>query len=435
MRIAMVGLRGIPATQGGVERHVEELGARLAERGHTVDVYSRAHYTQHQGIYRGMNVILVPSPTAHGFEAFAHTAWVTLKLRPSDYDIIHFHALGPGMFSPISRIRSKAAIVQTIHGLDHKRGKWGPIARSLLGVGLEISTRVPDELVVVSRALEEFYSEAFDVKATYIANGAPKCVDFDPDALTKFGLIPQEYALWVGRVVPEKDLITLIHGWKSVDSNRLLVIVGDTNGSDSYSRSVRQYAASDPGIRCLGFQNGLELGNLFSGAAVFVQPSLLEGLPIALLEAIGHNSPVLVSDIEPHLEVVREKWRARSSFRAGDVGELTTKLNALLSQDRSEREGEARALAADVLPRYDWEVAADLVEDVYRRALAHQGSSRNVEDGSGNEVRVPGAATTRIERATDVQNQWDASRKARGPWITGRVRRDRLRSSRNQRAS
>src|SRR5690606_6702831 len=78
LRVAMVGTRGVPARYGGFETAVEEIGARLADRGHAVRVYCRtAPDAQDQpapATYRGMELVTLPAMRRRSLETLSHTA-------------------------------------------------------------------------------------------------------------------------------------------------------------------------------------------------------------------------------------------------------------------------------------------------------------------------------------------------------------------------
>ncbi|TMD92055.1 MAG: glycosyltransferase family 1 protein, partial [Chloroflexi bacterium] len=77
-RIAVVGQRGVPATFGGIERHVEEIGARLAARGHEVTVFLRSGYvTDAPRTHRGMHLRQVPTVSSKRLECIVHSALCT----------------------------------------------------------------------------------------------------------------------------------------------------------------------------------------------------------------------------------------------------------------------------------------------------------------------------------------------------------------------
>jgi glycosyltransferase involved in cell wall biosynthesis len=377
LRIAMIGQRGLPATYGGVERHVEEIGARLAEHGHEVVVFCRPGYSPESLLeYRGVTLEHNWTvPTMH-LEAFLHSLTSSVATVGRGFDIVHFHALGPGLFTPIPRALTRAGVVQTIHGLDDRRAKWGPRTQQVLRAGGWLSAHVPHEVVVVSRSLQDHYQQAHDRPATYIPNGAPH-VTPRPLATVRDELELQgrDYVLFVGRLVPEKDPVTLLRAFRDVETQLRLVIVGGTSFTEDYTAVVEQLAAADPRVILAGYRYSDQLAELLTNAALFVQPSQLEGLPITLLEAAAYGLPVIASDIEPHVEVVGVPAPGRELFPTGDVGALTAALQKTLDQ-LSLTEAGAATLQRDVLRNYDWDNAVDALEAVYARAAARaQGRS------------------------------------------------------------
>lgn len=369
MRIAMIGLRGIPARAGGVERHVEELSTRLAARGHDVTVFCRPGYSgSATREYRGVHLASLPTVPVRGGEAFVHSglgAWATHGAR---FDVAHFHAVGPGLFTPLTRALSQCAIVQTIHGLDDQRAKWGGGAQRVLRAGALFSAHVPDEVVVVSRALGEHYRQRYGRYTTYISNGMPAPEPADLGRLASFGLQPRGYLLFVGRMVPEKDPGLLLRAFRELATEDRLVLVGDSSHTDGFMGRLRQLAAQDARVRLVGYQYGEDLAALMAGARMFVQPSLLEGMPLTLLEAAAYELPVVASDIPPHLEVLDHAGPGRMIFHAGDAAALASALAAGLAADTHSLRSAARELHRDVARRYDWDVATDLLEDAYERA-------------------------------------------------------------------
>ena len=373
LRVAMIGQRGLPARAGGVERHVEEVATRLAARGHDVTVFCRPSYGERcTHSYHGVRLASLPTIRAAGGEALVHSGLSTLVSLRENFDVVHYHALGPGLFSPVARALAGAAVVQTVHGLDDQRAKWGATARRVLRTGRLFSAHVPDEVVVVSRALGEHYRDSLGRCTTYIGNGVPAMAAPDPGFLRTLGLEAGRYVVFVGRMVPEKDPLGLVEAYRDVRSEERLVLVGDSSHTDAYMAQLRQAAASDPRVLLVGFQYDERLAALLCGARLFVQPSTLEGLPISLLEAASVGVPVLASDIAPHLEVLQERGPGRSTFRAGDRAALTAALTEVLATPDEVLRAGAQRLRVDACARYDWDVATDLLEDVYHRAVARR---------------------------------------------------------------
>ena len=373
LRIAMVGLRGLPATFGGIERHVEEIGSRLAERGHDVTVYCRPNYTPADVTsHRGVRLVHTPTLATKHLEAFVHSGLASLRVLGARMDVVHFHALGPGLFSPLPRYLSRARVVQTVHGLDDQRAKWGGAASKVLALGGWLSARVPDETITVSRTLADQYAARSGRVCAYIPNGAPEVSPRGPAEIReRFGLRGEDYVLWVGRIVPEKAPHQLIRAFREVPTDARLVIVGGSSFTDDYGARVKELADRDPRVLLTGFRYGPVLEELYSNAALYVQPSLLEGLPLTLLEAAAYRRPVVASDIGPHAEVVSGQGVGHRLVPVGDERALTGAIAEALAHPERARRG-AALLHEQVRARYDWDQATEQTLDVYLRVLARR---------------------------------------------------------------
>jgi glycosyltransferase involved in cell wall biosynthesis len=372
MRVGIIGTRGVPATFGGIEHHVEEVGARLAERGHAVTVYCRANYVpegQHE--YKGMRLVRLPTVASKRLDATVHSALATAHALRGRYDIVHFHALGPGVMTPVSRYGSRARVVQTVHGLDDERAKWGSGARALLRGGGWLSSRVPDATIVVSRTLADHYLTKYGRPTAYIPNGVTSPTALPPpnEIATRFGLHGRDYILFVGRLVPEKAPDLLLRAFRSVPGDARLVIAGGSSFTDSYTDALAALAAEDKRVVLPGYVYGETLAELYANAAGFVLPSLVEGLPLTLLEAASFGAPVVASGIGPHAEIVGDDGPGHRLVPAGDESALSAALSETLERGVPVVEG-AQALRDRVLQEYSWDRAVDATEALYRRLVA-----------------------------------------------------------------
>ena len=371
----MLGLRGVPARHGGVERHVEELGARLAARGHDVTVFCRTNYgSDRRPEHRGMRLRHLPTIGTKHLDAVTHTALATARAL-TGYDVVHFHALGPGLLAPLPAAFSRASIVQTVHALDGERDKWGPASRSVLRAAEWASARVPDATMTDSAHLARHYRERFGRETTPILNGADAQRDLpgaDAGAtLRRLGLSPGRYVLFVGRLVPEKGPELLVRAFRRVaDEDLRLVVVGGSSFTGRFTRRLAALAAPDPRVVLTGYLYGPALDELYASAAVFVSPSSLEGgPPLTLLEAAAFGTPVLLSDIPAQLEALDRAGPGRRVFPAGDEASLAAQLAAVLADPDAERSA-AQSLRCHVLARHRWDEVAATTEAVYRGALA-----------------------------------------------------------------
>lgn len=387
IRVAMIGQRGVPAAFGGIEQHVEELGRRLVERGHHVTVFCRTNYvTERHQSYRGMRLRHIPTIGSKHLDALAHSAASTLAALPGSYDLIHYHGLGPGVFAPLPRYLSAARVVQTVHGLDHQRAKWGRAARTFLTSAAWLSGRVPDGTIVVSEALAEHYRHGYGRSAACIPNGVDEPVSRPPptEIARRWGLGSGSYLVFVGRLVPEKAPDLLLRAFRNVDADVRLVLAGGSSFTDDYAASLRASVAGDPRVLLPGYVYGRALAELYNNAAGFVLPSMLEGFPLTLLEAASYGTPVVASDIPPHVEVMGDADRPGARlFPAGEEAGLVAALQRCLEDPAVERRG-AADLREEVLRRYRWDDVASATERMYWELLGQPAGRRTARaEGPG----------------------------------------------------
>jgi glycosyltransferase involved in cell wall biosynthesis len=367
MKIAMIGQKGVPATHGGVERHVEELSARLAHKGHEVTVFTRPNYSDpslHD--HRGIRLKSLPTIGTKHLDAIVHSLLASLFCWKGGYDVVHYHGIGPCLVSPLSRLRGRA-VVATIHGQDWRRGKWGTAASAVLRLGEWMALRVPDVTISVSKSLSRLYEQQAGRKVEYIPNGITIYPDDDHGVLAEFNLRSGAYLLFVGRLVPEKGLHCLIDAYGQAQVSIPLVVTGESSNTDDYVAALRQKAGND--VIFTGYQYGASLAALFRHAALFVLSSDLEGLPIVLLEALAYGVPVLVSDIPPNREVLGDSGEY---FARGDSVDLARALSDCLGRLASLRE-RVDLLKGRVVKDYDWDKVTEQTERIYQRVARHPG--------------------------------------------------------------
>ncbi len=358
----MIGQKGIPATYGGIEKHVDEISRRLAGRGHDVTVYCRHHYTPAHAEIPGVRLLRRPSIRTKHLDAASHVAWCTLEAMARRHDVVHYHALGPSLFSGLPRLAGARTAV-TVHGLDWQREKWGKAAAWVLRQCEGPAARFPNRTIVVSRTLREYFHTQHRREVTFIPNGTNLPTPRPPQKILSLGLVPGRYVLFVGRLVPEKGAHFLCEAFLGVETDMKLAVVGGLSFSKDYVQGLRRFESDR--IRLLDYLYGETLEELWSNAYMVVQPSTMEGLSIALLEALSYGRCVVVSDIPENLEVASE---VAVPFRSRDVADLRDKLEFLIRNPERVREYQDLA-RVHIQRHYSWDTVAEQTEAVYAGML------------------------------------------------------------------
>jgi len=376
MKVMVTGVRGLPGVEGGVESHVEQLYRRLAEQGVEVEVAVRSPFQPADTgtNWRSLRLRRFWSPKTKGLEALIHTflavCWAAIA-RP---DVLHIHAVGPGLFTPLARLFG-LKVVFTHHGPDYDREKWGTVAKGVLRLGESLACRFANERISISRTIQNLIQDQYGVSSRLIPNGVPEAVFQTPGALLRqFDLEPGKYILQVSRLVPEKRQLDLMAAFKQAElAGWKLVLTGRLDSSDRYMQQVMQQADSSENIVLTDFRSGNELAELLTNAGLFVLPSAHEGLPIALLEALSYGLRVLASDIPANMEVGLDDAQY---FVLGEVDELAQRLSCLTSIPVTELQ--KQQTIAWVQRKYNWDqIACDTLEAV---SAAAAGPHRVLQD-------------------------------------------------------
>ena len=323
-RIAFIGGRGVISRYSGIEAYYEEAGQRLSEMGYKITVYCRTHFTPASREHCGMQLVHLPSIHSKHLDTLTHTFLSTIHAIFSDCEIVHYHALGPALFSFLPRLFGKRTVV-TVQGLDWRRRKWGYLASWVLRVGELAAAHCPNTTMVVSKTLQEYFRRQHGTKTTYIPNGALLREKIPARRLSQWGLDSDGYILFLGRLSPEKNCDLLLDAYRKLDTAAKLVFAGGSSHTDSYVDHLRQFQSDR--VRFLDWVSGEDLAELLTHAMLFVLPSDVEGLSLALLDAMGAGVCVLASDIPENRELVED---AGFTFRSGDVEDLSRQIAFLL---------------------------------------------------------------------------------------------------------
>lgn len=364
MKVAMIGHKDFPSRSGGVEVVVGNLATSLVKRGYDVTVYNR-------GLEKGHNVYDVQGVHARriftfrkpALNAMVYSFLATFDALRHDYDVIHYHAIGPSVPLVIAKLFGRHTVC-TVHGLNWKVDKWGGFASRYLKLGEWVAAKFADDLVVLSETEWNYFVEKYNRVPVLV----PNAVQFKPtlpcDLIRKkYGLEKDSYILYVGRISPEKGPRDLVEGYRKAHTGKKLVLAGPMTQSE-YCDQLQKSIAGDPDIITTGYVVGDELRELYSNCKLFVLPSHTEGLSLALLEALSLGARCLVSDIPENTTVTAEFG---AEFKTEDTDALARALEKECAAEYSAQQ--RRAQISYARGNFDYDVMLDRYEEVYHHVV------------------------------------------------------------------
>lgn len=369
MKIAVVGTRGFPDVQGGVEAHCEYLYPYLAEKGCDITVFTRKPYVASgTNTYKGVSLVPIACPQSKYFETFVHTLKGVIHARKLSPDILHIHAIGPSLFTPLARLLGMPVVV-THHGENYRHMKWGFWAKLFLRFCEAMGMLFANRIIAISEPIALSIRKKYHRSLYVIPNGV-QILERSDDVreLVKFGLESHKYILAVGRLVPEKGLHVLIDAFSKLNiEDWKLVIVGNADHADRYSRTLKGKAEENKQIVLTGFLNRQSLQKFYSHAGLFVIPSFYEGMPISLLEAMSFGLACIASDIPANKNIGLSE---DNFFKAGDSSALAAKMKQFIS--RPSQGEDAKKQINLVAERYNWGKIAENTMRVYDSVINPQ---------------------------------------------------------------
>ena len=385
LRVTMLGMRGFPNVQGGVEKHAEKLACALTELGCRVEAIVRNGSVVKDGraTWRNITITRIWAPRVSGVEAFVHTFLGVVHAAFSRPDILHIHAIGPAVFTPLARALGLRVVV-TYHSLNYEHRKWGRFARSVLRLGEWAGMAFANGRITVSEGLAQQMGRSYLVPVSAIPNGIDTPQRVRSTAfLEACGLAPNRYALTVARIDETKCQLDLIAAYARLrEPTWKLALVGGADHSSSYARAVVEAARKTPGVVMLGHQTGERLAELYTHARLFVLPSSHEGQPIAVLEAASFGLPVILSDLPAHREITLARARY---FKVGDIAALSAHLAAMFAASVVEKLDAVER--ARLMARHDWHNIAQRTLAVYFDALSGTKSGGLADATSARKMR------------------------------------------------
>ncbi len=370
MRIAILGTRGIPANYGGFETFAEELGARLAQRGHAVTVYGRSHYVP-KGLtgHRGATMVVLPTVRHKYLDTIVHTGLSTLHALIRRYDVVLMCNAANAVFSGWPRLVG-TRVALNVDGLERQRRKWNGLGRAWYLVSERLATWFPNVIVTDAQVIRRYYRERYGAESTFIPYGADLARVPTTSMLERFGLEPGRYFLYVSRLEPENNAQAVIDAFALAGLDTKLALVGDAPYARSYIDRLRRTAG--PGVIFTGGVYGEGYRELQSQALAYIHATEVGGTHPALVEAMGFGNCILANDVPENREAAGEAARY---FRASAPETLAALMREVFSNE-DERQRLRWLAQARASALYSWDAIADQYEGLFNSMVGPAGARR-----------------------------------------------------------
>lgn len=328
IKIAFMGIRGVPASYSGFETFIESLSRVLVKFGHEVTVYNRSsHVKDIQRSYYGIKIVNLPTVKSKFLDTFVHTFLSVIHALFCNYDIIYICGVGNSLLTGIPRFLRKKVILN-VDGLDWQREKWNNFAKKFLKFSEYISVLFPVVTLTDSKTVQSYYRTTYKKEILYLPYFVNIVKTQSAEVLKEYNLFQNKYILFVGRLEPENNAHKLVEVYQSLKTEYKLVIVGDAPYSRQYIAQLKKQESSNIIFTGYLFQKAYQ--ELSSHAYFFVLPGKAGGTRVVLLEQMALGNCILVNNSENNLEVVGDCAYAYAESENNQ--ELKDSLQYLLSE-------------------------------------------------------------------------------------------------------
>jgi glycosyltransferase involved in cell wall biosynthesis len=286
------------------------------------------------------------------------------------HDVVHLHSVETALVAPLLKVRYP--VVATAHGSPRRttRTKWGPLARVLVAMTERPFVRFPEVVTSVSAVDARYFKERYGRSVLYVPNGVdppPPSTREEREAVcASFGVTPGRFALFAaGRLIPTKGCDVFLDALSRIPDAPPALVVGDLQQLPQYGEHLLAEAKMLPVLFAEPIRDRSRLMALLSSCAVFVFPSLAEGMSMMLLEAAACGVPLVCSDIPENSAMLGDR---AIYFRSGDSTDLARKMDWVV-----EHHEEAQRIAIEaahwVIETYAWDRIVPQYEEAYEMAV------------------------------------------------------------------
>lgn len=384
LKIAISGIRGIPACYGGFETFAEELSQRLVEKGHQVVVYGRSHVIDYKDEYfNGVKIKLISAPRHKYFETPLHTLKCLIDILKNPVDVVLICNAANSPFIWLTRI-SGTPILINLDGIERKRAKWNWLGRLWYRFGEISSVLFSTKMIADAEVIREYYLKTYRRNSVVLRygfsdrkevvekklaslDGPNTCLEKTDAPFKDLAITPGNYLLYVSRLEPENNAHVVIEAYNKLPKalkTRPLVIVGGAPYAQEYIANLKKMAGEN--IIFAGSYFGEGYRKLQLAAYLYIQATEVGGTHPALVEAQGYANCVVANSTPENIEVLRD---AGVYYEKNDADSLCEQLEALIQNPEIVYLCRKKA-RKQALSLYSWDEITSGYEELFRSVVA-----------------------------------------------------------------
>ncbi len=290
MRLAIVGIRGIPNNYGGFETLAEYLVEYLSDDFDITVYCSSIDMESNLKTYKGANLIYIPV-SSHGAYGIIYDS-IALFKAVSKHDKVLFLGFGGGFAIPFLR-KHRSKIILNIGGLDWKRNKWSQFARRLIKKAEKLLVKNCGQIVSDNIGIQNYIRKEYKRESTLITYGGDqaKKQSLSDSWLRIYPFLEKEYAFTVTRIQPDNNIEMIMDAFGN-QTKLPVVIVGNWQNSEYGKRIKLKYQNRKNLILLEAIYDRLELDVLRSNCTIYIHGHSAGGTNPSLVEAMYLGLPI-----------------------------------------------------------------------------------------------------------------------------------------------
>lgn len=297
MKVSIIGIKGYPIVYGGYETLVKALAERWNAKNIELTVYCHTTmFPNKPAVVNGINLVYLPAIEKKSLSQFTHSFLSTLHACFSKTDIVFYVNVANAPFGFLPRVFGKKTIIN-VDGLEWLRPKWKGLGALYFKFCARLVKYIFNAIVADALAMQRVYETKFGAKSAVITYGADNAIKYSDEVLSKFKLIPNEYYLVVGRMIPDNNLDLIVDEYLNAGSQKKLVIIGDDIFRGNFAKSIEKKIDGHPEVVLTGYINEYDLlCTLYKNCFAYIHGHEYGGTNPTMITALNEGCLILALD-------------------------------------------------------------------------------------------------------------------------------------------